>query len=157
MLLRRYTPSDIPAMAELFFRTIHSVCAKDYTPAQLYAWAPAPPDPTCWAASFSGKICFVAFEHGILTGFGDMDGSGYLDRLYIHAAYQRRGIASAICDRLEAATHTDIVTHASMTAKPFFAKRGYLLIQEQQVCRHGIFLTNYVMKKRNARMMYAER
>lgn len=40
-----------------------------------------------------------------------------------------------------------IVTHASITARPFFEKRGYRVVKEQQVERRGIRLTNFVMKK----------
>lgn len=40
-----------------------------------------------------------------------------------------------------------ITTHASITANPFFEKRGYQVAKEQQVERQGIFLTNYVMIK----------
>lgn len=50
-----------------------------------------------------------------------------------------------------------IVTHASITARPFFEKRGYAVIKEQQVERQGIFLTNYVMvkqKRQNGRWSY---
>ena len=48
----------------------------------------------------------------------------YLDRLYVHKDYQRRGIASAICDALEASMPgKPITTHASITAKPFFLQR----------------------------------
>ena len=36
---------------------------------------------------------------------------------------------------------------ASITARPFFEKRGYRVIREQQVERKGILLTNYVMEK----------
>lgn len=57
------------------------------------------------------------------------------------------GIASAICDRLEEAASGNIVTHASITARPFFEKRGYRTIKEQQVERQGILLTNFVMEK----------
>ena len=40
-----------------------------------------------------------------------------------------------------------ITTHASITAKSFFLKRGYQVIKEQQVIRNGVVLTNYVMEK----------
>ena len=40
-----------------------------------------------------------------------------------------------------------ITTHASITARPFFLKRGYRVVREQQVERGGILLTNYVMEK----------
>ena len=37
--------------------------------------------------------------------------------------------------------------HASITAKPFFERRGYKAVKEQQVERKGVLLTNYVMIK----------
>lgn len=79
--------------------------------------------------------------------FGDIDNTGYLDRLFVHTDYQGKGIATAICNQLEQAVKGDITTHASITAKPFFEKRGYKIVKEQQVERQGIFLTNYVMIK----------
>ncbi len=47
--------------------------------------------------------------------------------------------------RLEAYVKDSITTHASITARPFFEKRGYRPVKEQQVERKGILLTNYVM------------
>ena len=77
----------------------------------------------------------------------DIDKTGYLYRLYVHADYQGRGIATAICNQLERAVQGDITTHASITAKPFFEKRGYKVVKEQQVERQGILLANFVMEK----------
>ena len=83
-----------------------------------------------------------------IVGFGDMDDSGYLDRLYVHKDYQRRGVATSICDALEGASGVrEFTTHASITAKPFFEKRGYLAEKSQQVIRRGVPLTNFVMRK----------
>ena len=85
---------------------------------------------------------------GKIVGFGDMDETGYLDRLYVHKDYQRRGVATAICDALEQRTKAaEFTTHASITARPFFEKRGYTVAREQQVERRGVWLTNFVMKK----------
>ena len=79
-----------------------------------------------------------------------MDKTGYLDRLYVHKDFQRKGIATAICRELEKSVDSEkIITHASITAKPFFLNRGYKVIREQQVERGGILLTNYVMEKVN--------
>ena len=52
-----------------------------------------------------------------------------------------------ICDALEAAVKGKIVTHASVTARPFFEKRGYTVVRAQQVERVGVLLTNFVMEK----------
>lgn len=39
------------------------------------------------------------------------------------------------------------ITHASITARPFFEKRGYRVIREQLVERRGEKLKNFVMEK----------
>ena len=39
MLIRNYQPSDCTEMAELFYNTVHTINAKDYTKEQLDAWA----------------------------------------------------------------------------------------------------------------------
>lgn len=101
MQLREYIPSDCAQLAELFYQTVHSVNAKDYTKEQLDAWATGEVDLQAWDASFRAHRTIVATESGKIVGFGDMDETGYLDRLYVHKDYQGQGIASAICDELE--------------------------------------------------------
>ncbi len=147
MIIREYTPADCKAITELFYNTVHTINAKDYTEEQLNVWAPECADREKWDKSLQAHYSIVAVKNGIIVGFGDIDSTGYLDRLYIHADYQRQGIASAICNQLEQAVQGTITTHASITAKDFFAKRGYQIIKEQQIERQGIFLKNYVMKK----------
>lgn len=100
-----------------------------------------------WNKSPQKHFSVVAVDDEIIVGFGDIDKTGYLDHLFVHTSYQRKGIASAICNQLEQAVQGDIATHASITAKPFFEKRGYKIVKEQQVERQGIFLTNFCMKK----------
>lgn len=73
--------------------------------------------------------------------------TGYLDRLYVHKDFQRKGIATALCEELERAVSCKITTHASITAKPFFENRGYKVITEQQVNRQNVLLTNFIMEK----------
>lgn len=127
MLFRMYQPSDCQEMAELFYNTVHTVNARDYTRTQLDAWATGQVDLNQWDQSFRAHFTVVAVKDGIITGFGDIDRNGYLDRLYVHFAYQRQGIASAVCDRLEAAVQENIVTHASVTARPFLKKEAIRL------------------------------
>ena len=146
--LREYLPSDCEQLAELFYQTVHSVNAKDYTEEQLDAWATGTVDLCEWNSSFLKHKTIVAVENGEIVGFGDMDSTGYLDRLYVHKCYQRKGVASAICDALESSSKgKKFTTHASITAKPFFQHRGYRAVKEQEVLRQGIALANYVMEK----------
>lgn len=147
MLIRAYQPSDCEELAELFYNTVHTVNARDYTKEQLDAWATGQVDLEKWNQSFQQHYSLVAVEDGRIVGFGDIDETGYLDRLYVHADYQGKGIAAKLCNQLEQAVQGNIVTHASVTARPFFEKRGYSVIKKQQVERQGMFLTNYVMVK----------
>ena len=147
MIIRQYHSRDCKEITELFYNTVHTVNAKDYTKEQLDAWATGQVDLELWDQSLQAHFSLVAMDAGIIVGFGDIDPTGYLDRLFVHPDYQGLGIASALCDRLEAAVEGTVVTHASITAKPFFEKRGYRLVKEQQVERQGISLTNFVMVK----------
>lgn len=146
--LRDYRPDDCEALAALFYETVHAVNKKDYTPAQLDAWATGTVDLAAWNASFSAHKTVVAWSGGKIVGFGDMDERGYLDRLYVHRDFQGRKIATAICDELERAVGVGYSVHASITARPFFENRGYRTVARQEVFRRGVALTNYKMEKR---------
>ena len=109
-------------------------------------------DLKAWDASFRAHKRIIAVKNGEIVGFGDMDETGYLDRLYVHKDYQGQGIASAICDELERfAAGKTFTTHASITAKLFFQHRGYHVVRKQEVNRHGVALTNFVMEKQPGR------
>ena len=88
MKLRKYRSFDCPEMARLFYDTIHSVNSRDYTQAQLNAWADGNVDIEAWNRSFTEHETIVAVDGERIVGFGDMDGNGYLDRLYVHRDYQ---------------------------------------------------------------------
>ena len=89
MIIREYLPSDCIHLAKLFYQTVHSVNAKDYTAEQLNVWATGHVDIEEWNRSLSAHFSLVAVQDGVLAGFGDIDRSGYLDRLYVHKDYQR--------------------------------------------------------------------
>ena len=147
MIIREYQATDCKALAELFYDTVHNVNAKDYTKEQLDVWATGKVDIDQWNQSLLEHYSLIALCNGTMIGFGDIDKTGYLDRLYVHKDYQRKGVASAICNKLEKMVKGKIITHASVTARPFFEKRGYRVIKEQQVVRQGIALKNFIMEK----------
>lgn len=148
MQLREYETSDCERLAELFYQTVHSINSRDYTKEQLDVWASGTVDLEAWNKSFLENHTVIAIENDEIVGFGDIDDSGYLDRLFVDKKYQGNGIASAICDELEHSVgDIKITTHASITARSFFKHRGYKIIKEQIVTRNGISLTNFSMKK----------
>lgn len=151
MNIRRYHSKDCAEMAELFYNTVHEINAKDYTKQQVDAWATGHVDMPTWDKSFLEHTTFVVEANRTIVGFGDIEDSGYVDRLYVHKAHQGQGIATAIIRELErqAATSDVLVftTHASITAKPFFEKHGYHVVSENKVIRNGVELKNFFMEK----------
>ena len=154
MRLRPYRSGDCPVLGELFRQTVLGVNCRDYTPEQLAAWTGGA-DLAAWDRSFLLHTTLVAeAEDGAVVGFGDLDpnggmeGSAYLDRLYVHRDHQGEGIATALCDALEGSVPgRRVLTPASVTARPFFLRRGYRVLREQQVVRMGVTLTNFVMER----------
>lgn len=149
--LRGYCPADLDALGQLFYETVHTVNAADYTPEQLNAWAPGAIDRARWDRTLTEHFTRIAQIGNQIVGFGDLADDGYLDRLYVHRDFQHCGIATALCDALEERARSQgilvVETHASITARPFFEKRGYCAIREQQVERAGVRMTNYVMER----------
>lgn len=150
MIIRKYKISDLREICDLFYYTVHKINAKDYSKEQLDVWATGE-EVHKWGKSLSENFTLVAVNDGLVVGFGDIDKNGYLDRLYVNANFQGRGIATEICNRLERESEKNgivkITTHASITAKPFFEKRNYVVIKNQQVERQGVKLENYIMEK----------
>ncbi len=147
IVIRRYRSEDVEQMAQLFYDTVHTINAKDYSHKQLKAWANEDVDLAAWDASFLAHYTVVAEENGRILGFGDLVGGSYLDRLYVHKDHQGRGVASALCDELEAQAPGSVTTHTSFTARTFFERRGYILRKEQMIQKRGLWLTRLVMEK----------
>lgn len=146
MEIREYRTEDQAEILSLFYETVHTVNARDYNEKQLDAWAPKDNDYKHLKSALRNNLTLLAIEDGKITGFADIDENGYLDHLFVHKDYQRRGIASALCSRIEEGFKR-IETHASITARPFFEKRGYVVVKTQDVKIRGEILRNYVMEK----------
>ena len=74
MIIRAYKPSDCAALAKLFYDTVHTVNAADYSKEQLSAWATGEVDLQQWNEDFLSCYTAVAEEDGTIIGFGSITG-----------------------------------------------------------------------------------
>src|SRR5690606_31878705 len=125
---------------------------RDYTEAQVETWAGPAPEPARWIARMKTKQTFVACRRGEIVGFAEFEGDGHVNALYVHHEHQGKGIASRLLDRIEQEAERAAVdrlyTEASITARPFFERRGFVVVQPQEVAYRGLVFRNYKMEKR---------
>ncbi len=151
LALRNYAPRDAEATIEVFLRAIREVAAKDYTDDQIDAWARVESHEG-WARRRASRPTWVATIDGSPAGFSDLETNGHLDMMFVHPRYQGLGVASLLLRAVEAAARDQnlprITTEASLTARPFFEKRGFEVIVLQEVHKRGQTLRNFRMEKR---------
>ena len=152
MEFREYKDTDLHAVMDLFYVTVHEVNKNDYTEDQLEAIAPKEANEYHWEKSLEKNHTIVVEEDDKLIAFGNIGKTGYLDRLYVHPDYLRKGIASKLVEELEEyakkhGSHVINVT-SSITSKAFFESKGYAVIEEQINERRGERLLRYLMEKK---------
>jgi putative acetyltransferase len=149
--LRPFCLDDAEACLTLFRDCVHRVNSRDYSPDQIEAWASPSIDLEAWRSRFDDRFAYVAMEDDCIVGFTDMTREGHLDRLFVSADHQGRGIARGLVRRLlkDAIDHSieEITTDASITAKPSFERMGFSVVREQSVECRGVWLTNYRMRR----------
>lgn len=153
MLLRPFQLEDTAAVFQLFHKTVHSVNLQDYSLAEVEAWVPSTePDLQKWGQRFLDQHTLIAEVNGQIAGFANLDEAGLnIDMVYTHKDFQGQGVATALVGSLEAQAHENgaiaINLAASITARPFFERRGYRYIRDNEVERKGVVLRNFIMRK----------
>ena len=95
MILRAFRIDDIPALFALFRGTVRRVNCRDYSAVQIAAWAPDEINETRWM-TLAERFAIVAVSDEQITGFADLEANGHIDRLFVHADCQGRGVGAAL-------------------------------------------------------------
>lgn len=151
-MVRLATPGDVSQIAELFHRTVREVNTADYTPAQVNVWAGKAPEPEKWSARLATKRTFVCESDGRICGFAEFEENGHIDALYVHAEFQRQGVATRLLKQIEIEAEAlglgRLFTEASITARGFFQASGFTVTEVQEVQYRGCSFTNYKMERK---------
>ncbi|GAA4327352.1 GNAT family N-acetyltransferase [Flaviaesturariibacter amylovorans] len=151
--LRPAAAADAPELEALFRDTILTVNRADYNAAQVQAWAGRAARPDVFQQRIEEQHFLVGERHGAIAGFASvtLDGT-HIDLLYVHRNHQRCGVAAALIAALLVYARSQgaatVTSDVSITARPFFEKQGFRVLQEQTVAVSGVTLTNYKMIRR---------
>lgn len=151
MEIRDYQTHDTRQIMDLFYETVHEINSQDYSKDQVEAWAPKEMNYEEWEKRLSSRITQVAEADGTIVGFAELEPDGHIDCFYCHQSFIGHGVGALLFKAVEARARqlgaTKLCADVSITALPFFEKRGFQVIKEQEVVVREISMKNYVMKK----------
>lgn len=145
--LRRFQDGDASALRALFTETVRQVNKRDYSAAQIAAWASEDYDRESWRKRLQQNQPIIAEVDGVIVGFADVQADGYIDHFFCSASEQGQGVGRTLMEHLLTHGYPRFYANVSITALPFFEHFGFHLVREQQVDVRGETLTNYLMEK----------
>jgi putative acetyltransferase len=129
--IRRATVDDAEAICDVHIRSIRVLCAKDYTPQQIEAWAGRKrTEQYSHAMTDGGETMFVAIDEADrIAGFVAFKDSEIYG-LYVAPESVGRGAGVKLLAVAEAATRAAGVAHvrfrSTLTAVTFYTRQGYV-------------------------------
>ena len=151
--IRKYLSEDAQIIAAIYYDTIHNVNIADYTAEHINAWAPysSVKNYSGWAEKLAKSEPFVAVIDKTIVGFAEFEANGHIDCFYVHHEFQGQNIGTKLINTIENEAKTNninrIYSEVSITAKPFFTSKGFIVVKEQIVKMRGYELTNFIMEK----------
>lgn len=149
MTIRKATIADNQAITQLFYETITSINVKDYDPQQIETWASSAENKVFWKLQIEKQYFIIAENDEYLLGFASLTVDGYLDLMYVHKNHQKQGIASALLENILTEANrlnlTKIWTDASITAKPFFLNKSFVIEKICTKISKGVAFENAIM------------
>lgn len=145
------TLADLDEVRQLFYDTINTVNIPHYSPQQIAVWSSGYSNIPKWEMRVREQYFIVARMDDRIVGMISLAPSGYLDLMYVHRSYQGQGIATLLLNALELKAAAwkvpEIYANVSITARPFFLKRGYAISEYNEVEINGEIFQNAVMRK----------
>ncbi|WP_406902711.1 GNAT family N-acetyltransferase [Klebsiella aerogenes] len=146
--IRAYSEDDFPALCAIFLRAVKETASRDYSPAQIAAWAQV--DESRWRQKFVHSQVLMAVIDNQPVGFITVV-NDYIDLLFVSPDYTRRGIGHALIGAVCASHPGKVLSvDASITARSSFLRQGFCVVAEQRVESRGEWFTNYRMEKRGS-------
>ncbi len=149
--LRDFRVGDEPLLRRVFESAIHEVAIRDYSQAEVDAWAPRQFDPSLWARRVQGIAPFVVERDGEIVAYADVQPSGYIDHFFVAAAANGLGIGRRLMERIHDRARelgiAELTSEVSRTAQPFYRHFGFELVDRHIKEVRGIGIEYAAMRK----------
>lgn len=151
-IIRTARQADVVELKELFQNTVLAINRRDYSQEEVEDWASCGENLSHIAEMIKTHY-FIVAVNGLseIVGFSSITPQGYLHSMFVHKDFQGEGIATMLLDEIERYAVTTgirrITSEVSLTARPFFLKRGYFVMEEQKRQANELCLTNFWMAK----------
>lgn len=151
MRLRAFTAGDAADCYHVFYRAVHEGAARAYSAEERAAWASAAAMTPDWGARLAHHPTLVALRLGAVCGFLTLGRDGHIDLFYVLPEERGRGTADRLYEAAEAGARAQglgwLTTEASLLARPFLERRGWICEARQSSIREGVALTSFRMAK----------
>ena len=157
-MIRVALQSDTVELKQLFQNTVLAINRRDYSQAEVEDWASCGDNLANIEDMIKTHYFIVAVnQQSEIVGFSSITPQGYLHSMFVHKDFQGKGIATVLLNEIEQYAITNgivrITSEVSLTARPFFEKRGYIVEEKQKRKANQLSLTNFWMAKQ---MIYPE-
>ena len=151
-IIRAALQSDAVELKKLFQNTVLAINRRDYSQAEVEDWASCGDDLSNIEDMIKTHYFIVAInQQSEIVGFSSITPQGYLHSMFVHKDFQGEGIATMLLNEIEQYAITNgiirITSEVSLTARPFFEKKGYIVEEEQKRKANKLSLTNFWMAK----------
>jgi len=149
--VRPYQPADAAALSALYEASVRELGSRDYSVAQIEAWASLAPSTEALAGRMEdGRTRLVAVM-GEIAGFIDVETDGHIDLLYVAPAATGLGVARLLLETAEALAPLSgasrLYAEASETARPVFERLGFTVSARRDFEVAGVPIHNWSVEK----------
>lgn len=151
-IIRAALQSDAVELKNLFQNTVLAINRRDYSQAEVEDWASCGDNLSNIEDMIKTHYFIVAVnQQSEIVGFSSITSQVYLHSMFVHKDFQGEGIATMLLNEIEQYAITNgimrITSEVSLTARPFFEKKGYIVEEEPKRKANQLSLTNFWMAK----------
>ena len=153
--LHRFRQGDEDHLPGIFRAAVTELGCRDYSAAQVDAWASLAPAPAVYRErAEDGRCCIVAVDPRSPdrpVAYADIEPNGHIDHLYCSPAAAGQGLAGRLLDALEDQAKAwglaRLFAEASETALGAFRSRGFEVQLRRELVVAGVAIHNHAVEK----------